>query len=91
MNSWLIVEDLLSDLIKKNHTNKPAKIVGIFQPNALSNQIPIGRNLWNLTDTGCQGIRLLVPHPGDGGGQGGGAELGLTLGALHPGFYVFSC
>ena len=55
-NSWLIVGDLLTDLIKPEGLKKPSKIIGTFQPDEFSNQLPIGRHLWNLTTTECKGM-----------------------------------
>ena len=55
MNSWLIVKDKLSDLIKGNITTMPTNILGVFQPDKLSNRMPIGTHSWNLTDEECKG------------------------------------
>ena len=49
-NSWLIVEDLIADLFKQNVTMRPKKVVGILESNESGNQLPIGRQLWNLTN-----------------------------------------
>ena len=56
MNSWLIVADLMDDLIKPEGMLKPSKIIGAFQPDKFSNQMPIGRHVWNLTTATCNGM-----------------------------------
>lgn len=53
-HSWLIIEDEAVDIIKLK--KKPSKIVGSFQPNEISNQMPIGRQIWNLTSGQCKGL-----------------------------------
>ena len=53
-NSWLIIEDTIVDIIKLK--KKPTKIVGSFQPDEISNKIPIGRHMWNLTSGQCNGM-----------------------------------
>ena len=56
MNSWLIVMDLLDDLIKPEGLKEPSKIIGAFQPDKFGNQMPIGRHVWNLTTPDCNGM-----------------------------------
>ena len=59
INSWLIVEDYLKDLVTSTNTKMPSKIVGLFQPDKYSNQLPVGKHLWNLTDQNCKGMMSL--------------------------------
>ena len=59
MNSWLIVEDKLKDLITPTSTKLPSKILAMFQPDKYSNQLPVGRHLWNITDPNCKGMMSL--------------------------------
>ena len=54
MNSWLIVEDNLNELITPTSIKEASKIVGVFQPEKYSNQLPIGSHLWNITDPNCK-------------------------------------
>ena len=56
MHSWLIVTDLMSELIKPEGTKIPSTIIGAFQPNKFGNEIPIGMHLWNLTTEECNGM-----------------------------------
>ena len=56
MNSWLIVADLMVELIKPEGLKEPSKIVGAFQPDKFGNQMPIGRHTWNLTTADCNGM-----------------------------------
>ena len=56
MNSWLIVTDLIDDLIKPEGLKEPSKIIGAFQPDKFGNQMPIGRHVWNLTTADCNGM-----------------------------------
>jgi hypothetical protein len=56
MNSWLIVTDLMSDLIKPEGTKEPSAIIGSFQPDKFSNQMPTGMHVWNLTTAECNGM-----------------------------------
>ena len=56
MHSWLIVTDLMSELIKPESTKKPSTIIGAFQPNKFGNEMPIGMHLWNLTTEECNGM-----------------------------------
>ena len=56
MNSWLIVTDLIDDLIKPEGMKEPSKIIGAFQPEKFSNQMPIGRHVWNVTTAECNGM-----------------------------------
>ena len=59
-NSWLIVKDVMFDLIAPNGTTtKPKNILGSFQPDDISNKMPIGKKFWNLKDQECKGIRPL--------------------------------
>ena len=55
INSWLIVEDKLKDLITPKSTMMPSKVLGVFQPDKYSNQLPVGTHLWNITDPNCKG------------------------------------
>ena len=55
INSWLIVEDKLKDLITPTSTKMPSKVLGVFQPDKYSNQLPVGTHLWNITDPNCKG------------------------------------
>ena len=55
-NSWLIVNDTLAEIQKAVESNlayKP-KILGKFEPDKFSNQLPIGLKLWELTDEDCR-------------------------------------
>ena len=65
MESWLIVQDRLDDILEaelKNKTLNP-KIVGYFKPERFSNQLPIGNHKWELTDDGCRKNKsLLLTH-----------------------------
>ena len=57
-NSWVIVKDLLNDLIKPNYVLKPSEIIGSFRTLYQSNQMPIGTHLWELNDPECNISRL---------------------------------
>ena len=58
MKSWLMVEDEQEDLFDgERQINEPKKIVGIFKPNMMSNQLPVGVHIWNITD--CEDPVLL--------------------------------
>ena len=62
LNSWLIVEDRMGDLFQPGIIEKkPTKIVGIFEPETYSNQMPIGMHIWNVTN--CGGIIPLKLTP----------------------------
>ena len=62
MNSWLIVEDRMEDLFQPDFIEKkPTKIVGMFEPETYSNQMPIGMQIWNVTK--CGGIIPLKLTP----------------------------
>ena len=55
-DSWLIVKDTLAEIQKAVESNlayKP-KILGKFEPDKFSNQLPIGLKLWELTDEDCR-------------------------------------
>ena len=55
-DSWLIVNDTLAEIQKAVESNlayKP-KILGKFEPDKFSNQLPIGLKLWELTDEDCR-------------------------------------
>ena len=55
-NSWLIVDDALAEIQKavdSNLTYQPS-ILGKFEPDKFSNQLPIGLKLWELTDEDCR-------------------------------------
>ena len=49
MNSWLIVEDSIDDLLESSITTKPSKIVGTLTLDKMNNRLPIGKQFWNLT------------------------------------------
>ena len=59
MKSWLMVEDKQEDLFdgQRQQMNEPKKIVGIVKLNMMSNQLPVGLHLWNITD--CEDPVLL--------------------------------
>ena len=59
LNSWLMVEDKQEDLFdgQRQQMNEPKKIVGIVKLNMMSNQLPVGLHLWNITD--CEDPVLL--------------------------------
>ena len=59
MSSWVIAEDLLKDLKNSTHTKEPSKILGMFKPDKNTNQLPVGRHLWNITDPNCKGMTFL--------------------------------
>ena len=60
--SWLIVEDTSKDIFKlKSEGREPTKIVGVFKTDTMSNQMPIGMHLWNITE--CEGKRFLKLTP----------------------------
>ena len=49
--SWLIVEDKVQDLFKKDGPKLPLKIVGTLQLDKFfDHNMPVGQHLWNLTD-----------------------------------------
>ena len=56
MNYWLIVTDLMDDLIKPEGMKEPSKIIGVFHPEKLGNQLAIGRHVWNITTAECNGM-----------------------------------
>ena len=56
MNSWLIVEDRVKDLLTPTSTKLPSKIVGMLQPDKDSNQLPVGTHTWNISDPNCNGM-----------------------------------
>ena len=57
-NSWVIVKDLLHNLIKPNYVVNPSEIIGTFQPQYQANEmpIPLGSHLWELHDQECRKI-----------------------------------
>ena len=58
MNSWLIVEDSIDDLLETLNTTKPSKIVGTLTLDKMNNRVPIGKQFWNLTEN-CKTIQSL--------------------------------
>ena len=54
-----MVEDKQEDLFdgQRQQMNEPKKIVGIVKLNMMSNQLPVGLHLWNITD--CEDPVLL--------------------------------
>ena len=55
-DSWLIVNDTLAEIqkaVENNLAYKP-EILGKFEPDKFSNQLPIGLKLWELTDEDCR-------------------------------------
>ena len=59
LKSWLIVEDKSFHLFNefKVQIKEATEIVGIFKPDTIGNQLPIGLHSWNMTD--CGGLTLL--------------------------------
>ena len=54
-NSWLIVDDSLAEIQRAVESNLAykLKIVGKFEPDKFSYQLPIGLKHWELTDKDC--------------------------------------
>ena len=52
--SWLIIEKQLDDILGSSAKEiKPSRILGNFEPDPASNQMPFGLHFWNVT--GCEG------------------------------------
>ena len=58
MNSWLIVEDSIDDLLETSNKRKPSKIIGTLTLDKMNNRVPIGKQFWNLTEN-CKTIQFL--------------------------------
>ena len=54
MQSWLIVEDKIEDLLKTGTFSVPSRIIGILKLNKLGKHyLPVGKNFWNITEPDC--------------------------------------
>ena len=51
-DAWLIVDNKLAEMQKEVDSN--LTILGKFEPDKFSNQLPIGLKLWELTDEDCR-------------------------------------
>ena len=54
-DTWLT--NFVADVLIMNE--QLSSILGTFKPDKYNNHIPIGNNLWNITDPNCKGIRHL--------------------------------